>query len=241
MTFDHSRRLLFGAFALSLLLHLLAVFGWGWPRTLPAAASALPRPAMQAVVSSRPAFPPRTPERPEPVRATAPVVASAPLKPPAVLVSRGVPVRPPPTAATVVPSEAAPLAATASALPAAPSPAYSASPAESSSAVVAPVESISADGLRQYRIDLAVAARRFRMYPAVARARGWEGVAEVSIAVSAGPVAPSLRLVRSSGHAVLDDQALQMLGRALEGTPLPESLRGRSFVLAMPVRFSLEE
>lgn len=241
MTFDHSRRLLFGAFALSLLLHLLAVFGWGWPRALPAAASALPRPAMQAVVSARSVLPPGIPEKPEPARVAAPVATSPPLKSPAALVSQGVPVRPLPAATTAAPSEATPLAAAVPALPAASSPAISASPAEPASAVVVSAESVSADGLRQYRIDLAVAARRFRTYPAVARARGWEGVAEVSIAVSAGGVTPSLRLVRSSGHAVLDDQALQMLGRALEGTPLPENLRGRSFVLAMPVRFSLEE
>jgi hypothetical protein len=40
---------------------------------------------------------------------------------------------------------------------------------------------------------------------------------------------------------LLDEQALAMLSRAVAGTPLPESLRGRSFVVAVPVRFSLEE
>lgn len=174
MTFDHSRRLLFGAFAISLLLHLVAIAGWGWARPLPAETTPLPSESAPVAAAAAPVLPP---------------VAAA--GPPA--------------------------------------------------AVSVPAESVSADGLRQYRIDLAVAARRFRIYPAVARARGWEGVAEVSIAVSAGPAEPDLRLVRSSGHAVLDEQALQMLARALASTPLPESLRGRSFVLAVPVRFSLEE
>lgn len=237
MTFDHSRRLLFGAFAFSLLLHLVAISGWGWARPLPAAAAAPPRPALLAMVAARPAAPPSLPEKPQRARAPAPapVVARPPLKPPAPLAVRHPSARSAPAETTPLPSDSAPVAAAAA--PALPPVSAAGPPA----AVSAPAESVSADGLRQYRIDLAVAARRFRMYPAVARARGWEGVAEVSIAVSAGPAEPDLRLARSSGHAVLDEQALQMLARALASTPLPESLRGRRFVLAVPVRFSLEE
>lgn len=104
-----------------------------------------------------------------------------------------------------------------------------------------PVAALSADHLRQYRIDLGVAARRFRLYPAVAKARGWEGEVEVHLAVSAAAGVPGLRLGRSSGHAALDQQALRMLSQAVEATPLPEGLRGRSFELTLPIRFSLEE
>lgn len=102
-------------------------------------------------------------------------------------------------------------------------------------------EAVSADSLREYRIELASAARRFRNYPAIARIRGWEGVAEVVVSVSAGVLLPSLKLVRTSGHPVLDEQAMEMLSRAVAATPLPASLRGRSFTVPMPIRFSLEE
>lgn len=122
-----------------------------------------------------------------------------------------------------------------------------ASGAESrSSEVSAPAEpataggGVSADGLRQYRIDLAGAARRFRVYPAVARSRGWEGIVEVTVTVMPGSE-PRVQLARSSGHAVLDEQALSMLTRAIAQTPLPESLRGRSFAVPLPIRFSLDE
>jgi len=100
--------------------------------------------------------------------------------------------------------------------------------------------SISADGLRQYRIDLAGAARHFRSYPAIARSRGWEGEVEVGITVSAAG-ASAISLVRSSGHAVLDERAVEMLAQAAARTPLPEDLRGREFVVRVPIRFSLEE
>ena len=42
-------------------------------------------------------------------------------------------------------------------------------------------------------------------------------------------------------RALLDEQALEMLGRAVAQTPLPESLRGRHFTVTLPIRFSLEE
>lgn len=98
-----------------------------------------------------------------------------------------------------------------------------------------------ADSLRQYRLDLALAAQRFRLYPVQARTRGWEGVATVSLASTAGYSGPVLKVVRSSGHAVLDDQALQMLSQAAANTPLPENLRGQRFEMAIPIRFSLSD
>jgi len=96
------------------------------------------------------------------------------------------------------------------------------------------------DALRAYRIELASTARRFRNYPALARSRGWEGVVEV--AVVAGPVGPPVvQLVRTSGHAVLDEQAIDMLTRAVARTPLPDSLRNRGIRVLLPIRFSLDE
>jgi protein TonB len=96
------------------------------------------------------------------------------------------------------------------------------------------------DALRAYRIELASAARRFRNYPALARSRGWEGVVEVAIVT--GPVgSPVVQLARTSGHAVLDEQAIDMLTRAVARTPLPDSLRSRGIRILLPIRFSLDE
>ncbi|WP_184414955.1 energy transducer TonB [Rhodocyclus tenuis] len=97
----------------------------------------------------------------------------------------------------------------------------------------------SADALREYRVALAIEAKRFKRYPPLARERGWEGIAEVS--VSAGKLTePRVSLERSSGYAVLDEQTLEMLRRAAHATPLPEALRGRDFRVVLPVRFSLD-
>lgn len=103
-----------------------------------------------------------------------------------------------------------------------------------------PHEAVNADGLREYRISLAIAARRFKRYPALARERGWEGTTEIALLVSSRLPALEVILLRSSGHPVLDRQAQEMMNQAAQATVLPESLRGRDLRIVLPVKFSLE-
>lgn len=103
-----------------------------------------------------------------------------------------------------------------------------------------PRDGVSPDALREYRMGLAIEARRFKRYPPLARERGWEGTVEA--AVSGGGLAPPrVSLERSSGYPVLDEQTLDMVRRAASNTPVPEALRGREFRIVLPVRFSLDE
>ena len=104
-----------------------------------------------------------------------------------------------------------------------------------------PAEGVSADSLRQYRIALAGVALRFRHYPALARSRGWEGVVEVTVVINAATPVPNLKLEKSSGYPLLDEQAMEMLGVAIARVPLPEDLRGKDLQVAMPIRFSLDD
>ena len=108
---------------------------------------------------------------------------------------------------------------------------------------VAPMErtEASADDLRQYRVALAVAARRFRHYPLLARERGWEGTAEISVAIHSRRGVPEVTLVKSSGRTVLDQQALAMIEQASASTTLPKSLQGENFRLVLPVEFALAD
>lgn len=97
------------------------------------------------------------------------------------------------------------------------------------------------DALREYRLALAVQARRFRRYPALARERGQEGTAEITISVTAALAAPQVGLATSSGHVELDTQALEMMRQAALAAPLPGGLRGRDFRVVLPVLFSLDD
>jgi periplasmic protein TonB len=98
-----------------------------------------------------------------------------------------------------------------------------------------------ADGVRQYRINLGREAKRYRRYPVLARERGWEGEVLVVVTTVAGVSEPRVSLSRSSGRAVLDNEALAMLQQAVRTAQVPEALANRPFALDMPVRFSLEE
>lgn len=229
MCFDLHQRPLFAALCLSFALHLSLLFGAGWSRQHSVASEAV-LPPLQVVVRSEAVRKPQTLST-VPATPASPVRNEMPRRP-------SVAVRP-----QVVRSEVpSPVAATAPAAPLASAAASSDTrPAEGPLDVSAAAGGgISTDGLRQYRLDLAGAARRFRSYPAQARVRGWEGVAEVTVGVVAG-VASTVRVTRSSDHPVLDEQALAMLERAMAQTPLPENLRGRTFTVVLPIRFSLEE
>lgn len=97
-----------------------------------------------------------------------------------------------------------------------------------------------AAGLRQYRLALAGEARRFRSYPETARREGIAGTAEVRVSVGTGALRQT-ELARSSGHAILDTAALEMLRAAAARTVLPESLRGQEFAVLLPVVFEVED
>lgn len=146
-------------------------------------------------------------------------------------------------AGNVAPAVAAPVAGEAlpEASPAAPM-------ASVASAAVAPAEGkiavsagLDADGVRQYRVNLATAARRFKRYPALALEMGWSGSAQIEVAIAASGVAQPPRLMGSSGHELLDEAALAMIGRAAQATLVPASLRGRAFAVKLPVVFDLDD
>ena len=129
------------------------------------------------------------------------------------------------------------------AMPATPSAAAAPAPASAPAVDEAPGvrAGVSADDVRRYRVSLASAARRFKRYPALARERGWEGTVEVAIRFASALPAPDVVVVRSSGHDLLDEQAVQMMAQAARTTTLPDGLRGRDLEIPLPVKFSLDE
>jgi len=75
-------------------------------------------------------------------------------------------------------------------------------------------------------------------YPRLARERGWEGRAVVRISFGADTAVREAVLQQSTGYAVLDDRAMEIVRRA-EFPPLPPELRGTGFTVSFPVKFTL--
>ncbi len=193
------------------------------PRAQPPAPAAMP-------VAPPPTAPKSAPE-PRPVQTA-----------PAPEVSRKAPADAPKPA----PAESAPADSAAAA-----SSASSAAPGQAGSApqppVGAPTEASARPGseadsgtLEQYRLALIVATRRYKRYPAIAMEKGWQGRVEVRMEIGANGMLASASIKRSSGHEILDNQALDMLKKGKTTVQIPTSLRGREFSVDVPVIFDLE-
>ncbi len=108
-------------------------------------------------------------------------------------------------------------------------------------AAAPPKDEVSPDGVRQYRLNLAREARRFKRYPPLARQRGWEGVVVVLVSTVANGLLPQVSLSQSSGFELLDQEALELVSQAAHTATVPESLRNRQFGLTLPIHYRLDD
>lgn len=215
-------RALLPALAFSVAIHILLL--WQAPSILPRqtggmllAATLRAAPATARTPVTERGMPAARPEpKPVPSRAAVPVIATAP----EAAARASVPAGPDAAADSPPAAKAGDTAASATA-PAASGP--------------------DADGIRDYRVGLARAARSHRRYPPAALERGWTGTAEVQVDVSRQGQAWQILLARSSGHEILDREALAMMSRAAAAAALPDSLRGHAFAVRLPVTFDIDE
>jgi protein TonB len=100
-------------------------------------------------------------------------------------------------------------------------------------------DALDAGAVARYRLELMSNARRFKRYPRLALDNNWEGRVELRVSFSMEGKRLGISVLKSSGHSVLDQQAVDMLGRT--NVPLPDTLRGRAFTLDIPVIYNLRE
>jgi len=80
---------------------------------------------------------------------------------------------------------------------------------------------------------------RYKRYPDAARARREEGTAFLSFRMDREGHVLGYALVRSSGHAALDEEVLAMVERAVPLPPVPPEVREDILQLVDPVRFRM--
>lgn len=127
-----------------------------------------------------------------------------------------------------------------------PSPAPNASSAASPGATPMPASASSAavidkDLLARYRLQLISAARRYKRYPRAALDNQWEGATEVAMVIGDNGRIREVTISKSSGHAVLDRQAIDMFRKAKPLVPIPTGLRGREFRVTLKAIYSLRD
>jgi len=220
----------------SIALHGLMLFSFSMKDASRRAAA--PEPIVARLVQSEPVSPPRVEEqqpaptvkptvRPPPPPESPPVAKPAPLSPP----------QPEPPAPT---TSAAPAA---EAQPAVPAPSAPPAPGPAATVEAAPAPSagdFDAGALARYRIEVAGQAAKLKRYPRAAIDNNWTGRVVVAVTVRANGV-PGYSVRVSSGHRILDQQALDMISKAQSRAEIPAALRGREFSFEIPVDFDLKE
>jgi protein TonB len=102
---------------------------------------------------------------------------------------------------------------------------------------------------RQRTVSLAVVAswhskivgliERNKAYPPTAQGRGETGVVQLAYSLDRQGRVLASRVVRSSGHAMLDQEALATVRRAQPFPPPPADLPGAKFDFTQPLKFSI--
>ena len=224
----------------------LVVHGIAMSLSVPTPGVLLLAPAPPLQVSLRElAAPPVVGPAPESVRPAAPFPAkrvqserrrheSVPL-----IASRSETPAPPPASSVQEERVPAPVSAPIPEVDASPAPAPQPAPPPLAAQTAAPRASFS-DLLAGYGQTISLVLARYTDYPRLAQMQGWQGAVTMRLRV-----APSGRLLdaevyTSSGHEVLDRQALAMAARAERFPAPPEGLRDREVAVLVPVVFRLE-
>jgi protein TonB len=194
------------------------------PQAPPATAAPQPEPP-------RPRVEPPPPPAVKPAPAPKPFVRAEP---------RIAPADPAPAApAPAAPAEETPPPSAPDASAAVPGPAAS-SDAPPTSALPS-TDGIDASAIRRYTIEVSGFAKRFKIYPRVARDNNWEGQVVIRVAVKANGVNATYSVLVSSGHEVLDRQAVEMITKARSRVQIPPALQGKEFSFDVPVLYEIKE
>ncbi len=103
-----------------------------------------------------------------------------------------------------------------------------------------PPEQFEAQEIREYTSAVLQCLLRDQSYPVQALQNAWQGTARVNMTIGPDGAVKTARIVKSSGHAVLDAEAVHKIEK-LSGLPRPPAvLRGREFRLAVPVSFRID-
>ncbi len=105
----------------------------------------------------------------------------------------------------------------------------------------APAPALDSNVLREYGAIVSSAVAKKKSYPRLALMRRWQGTAELKLQIAADGNIKSLNVARSSGFDVLDEQAMKMVKESVPLPNLPDALRGREFVVDIPVAFKLQD
>jgi periplasmic protein TonB len=97
----------------------------------------------------------------------------------------------------------------------------------------------SAADVRNWNISIVKQIERHKSYPPSALSRRETGVAQVAFAIDRNGRLVDSRIIRSSGHPALDQEAIATLQRAQPFPHPPDDQPGEKFEFTVPVKFNV--
>ena len=95
-------------------------------------------------------------------------------------------------------------------------------------------------GICGMSLMLISSAVRHKRYPPAALDNDWQGDVLVRLSVAASGSVAEVSVKASSGHAQLDEQALEMFRLAAAEVPVPPALRGQEFGFEVRASYELQ-
>lgn len=231
-----SESTLLWAIICSILLHILIVtiipnIKFDTPKKPEVLEIQLVKPAPPPVAIPEPEPPKPEPVKPEPIK---PKIEPKPIVKPAPIVRKE---EPAPALPSPPPPQPSPPEVIAT--PKAEVPAQVIAPPPPPKPTVSPAEINQAH--EGYGTTLWNAISKFKKYPRIAQSRGWQGEVVVELSLDGNGKLKSKKIIQNSGYEVLDQQALEMVDKALPFPEPPEALRGSGFTIRVPIPFKLEQ
>jgi periplasmic protein TonB len=113
-------------------------------------------------------------------------------------------------------------------------------PHEEEKQATAPPQANAPRSVARWESALVAHLERFKRYPQEARARGDQGTAKISFTIDHEGHLLSSRIVQSSGSARLDQETLDMLGRAQPMPKPPDNILASELSFVVPINFNFK-
>ena len=96
------------------------------------------------------------------------------------------------------------------------------------------------NSIDEYSAKITIAIKKQQKYPRMALNRNWQGSVIIELKFNKNGTVISSKVKKSSGHKILDKEALNMTKRAMPFPMPPKILKSKIFTVVVPITFTLK-
>ncbi len=96
------------------------------------------------------------------------------------------------------------------------------------------------NNIDEYSAKITLAIKKQQKYPRIAMNRNWQGSVIIELKFNKDGSITNSKVKKSSGHKILDKEALNMTKRAMPFPVPPKILQSKVFTVVVPITFTLK-